>query len=100
MEPTALAGRYVIERELGRGWMGIVHLAHEPALGRHVALKLLPPDLAKSVRTRALFLREARIAARLPHPNIVPVRERPRSSSTTSTSGMRRRRLCPFGAAS
>jgi hypothetical protein len=69
----ALRGRYVIERELGRGWMGIVYLAYEPALDRRVALKLLPPKLATSVRTRALFLREARTAARLSHPNIVPI---------------------------
>jgi hypothetical protein len=69
----ALADKYVIERELGRGWMGIVYLAHEPAFDRHVALKVLLPELATSVRHRALFLREAGIAARRSHPNIVPV---------------------------
>lgn len=69
----ALADKYVIKRELGRGWMGIVYLAHEPAFDRNVALKVLLPKLSTSVRHRALFLREARIAARLSHANIVPV---------------------------
>ncbi|MCG6987228.1 MAG: serine/threonine protein kinase [Gemmatimonadetes bacterium] len=69
----ALAGRYSIERELGRGGMGIVFLAREVALDRMVALKLLPPDLAARPGLRERFLREARTAARLSHPNIVPI---------------------------
>lgn len=69
----ALAGRYSIERELGRGGMGIVFLAREVALDRMVALKLLPPDLASRPGLKERFLREARTAARLSHPNIVPV---------------------------
>ena len=68
-----LAGRYSIERELGRGGMGIVLLARDVALDRLVAIKLLPPHLAASVESRDRFLREARTAAGLSHPNIVPI---------------------------
>jgi eukaryotic-like serine/threonine-protein kinase len=70
---AALAGRYSIERELGRGGMGIVFLAREVALDRLVALKLLPPELAARPGVRERFLREARTAARLSHPNIVQI---------------------------
>jgi len=70
---AALRGRYSIERELGRGGMGIVYLAHEVALDRPVALKLLPPALATLSNLRDRFLREARTSARLSHPNIVPI---------------------------
>ncbi len=69
----ALAGRYSIERELGRGGMGIVYLAREVSLDRPVALKLLPPALAGQAATRERFLQEARTAAKLSHPNIVPI---------------------------
>jgi len=69
----ALAGRYSIERELGRGGMGIVSLAREVALDRPVALKLLPPDVAAQPGVKERFLTEARIAARLSHPNIVQI---------------------------
>jgi serine/threonine-protein kinase len=70
---SALAGRYSIERELGRGGMGIVYLAREVRLERPVAIKLLPPDLAAQRGLRDRFLREARMAARLSHPHIVPI---------------------------
>ncbi len=69
----ALAGRYSIERELGRGGMGIVFLAREVSLDRPVALKLLPPGLAAKPQLRERFLSEARTAAKLSHPNIVPI---------------------------
>lgn len=69
----ALAGRYSLERELGRGGMGIVFLGREVALDRPVALKLLPPNLAEQPEARERFLREARVAAKLSHPNIVPI---------------------------
>jgi predicted Ser/Thr protein kinase len=69
----ALAGRYSIERELGRGGMGVVYLAHEVALDRPVALKLLPTAFAARPAQRERFLREARTAAKLSHPNIVPI---------------------------
>lgn len=70
---TALAGQFAIERELGRGGMGIVLLARDLKLDRPVALKVLPPELAAKPDMRERFLREARTAARLSHPNIVPI---------------------------
>ncbi len=70
---TALAGSYRIERELGRGGMGVVFLARDHRLDRPVALKILPPALAADPVVRERFLREARTAAQLSHPNIVPV---------------------------
>lgn len=69
----ALAGRYSIDRELGRGGMGIVYLAHEVHLDRLVAIKLLPPERATDPTLRERFLREARLAAKLSHPNIIPI---------------------------
>jgi len=69
----ALAGRYSLERELGRGGMGIVYLAREVRLDRPVAIKLLPPELAAHSNLRERFLREVRTAARLSHPYIVPI---------------------------
>jgi eukaryotic-like serine/threonine-protein kinase len=69
----ALAGRYSIDRELGRGGMGIVFLAHEVHLDRLVAIKLLPPERGRQPDVRNRFLREARVAAKLSHPNIIPI---------------------------
>jgi predicted Ser/Thr protein kinase len=69
----AVAGRYSLERELGRGGMGVVFLARDVALDRLVAIKLLPPALANLTPVRTRFLREARTAAGLAHPNIVPI---------------------------
>jgi serine/threonine-protein kinase len=69
----ALKGRYSLVAELGRGGMGVVYLAREVKLDRLVALKLLPPALAAHAVARERFLREARVAARLTHPNIVPI---------------------------
>jgi serine/threonine-protein kinase len=69
----ALAGEYSLDRELGRGGMGVVYLAREVRLARPVAIKILPPALAAQPELRAAFLREAQTAAALTHPNIVPV---------------------------
>jgi serine/threonine-protein kinase len=69
----AVAGRYSLERELGRGGMGIVFLARDVALDRPVAIKLLPPALAGRAGLRDRFLREAQTAAKLSQPNIVPI---------------------------
>jgi serine/threonine-protein kinase len=69
----ALAGQYEVERELGRGGMGVVYRARDVRLDRPVAIKVLPPHVAALPDFRARFLREARTAANLTHPNIVPV---------------------------
>src|SRR5678816_3700221 len=69
----ALAGRYSIDRELGRGGMGVVYLAREVHLDRPVAIKLLPPDRSVDPDLRTRFVREARLAAKLSHPNIIPI---------------------------
>jgi tRNA A-37 threonylcarbamoyl transferase component Bud32/tetratricopeptide (TPR) repeat protein len=66
------AGRYTIERELGRGATSIVYLARELATGRAVAIKILRTELVTEISTER-FLREIRVTARLEHPNIVPV---------------------------
>ena len=69
----AIGFQYRIERLLGRGGMGAVYLAHELALDRDVAIKVLPPEHAATPEARERFRREARTAARLSHPNIVPL---------------------------
>ncbi len=68
-----LEGQYVLEREIGRGGMGVVYLGRDLRLDRLVAIKTLPPHLASDPRVRERFLREARTAAKLSHPNIVPI---------------------------
>src|SRR3954467_4216680 len=70
---AAIAGQYSLDRELGRGGMGIVYLAREALLDRPVALKRLPLEMAANPDSRERFLREARTAAQLFHPNIVPI---------------------------
>lgn len=68
----ALAERYRLERELGRGGMATVYLARDLRHDRPVALKLLHAELASVVGTER-FLREIQIAARLTHPHILPL---------------------------
>jgi len=65
--------RYRLERPLGHGGMGTVYLAHDLELDRPVAVKLLAERLAGDGAFRKRFLREARVAARLSHPNVVGV---------------------------
>src|SRR5262245_94450 len=68
-------GRFEIVRELGRGGGGIVFLARDPTLNRHVALKIPRAELLLTSESRRRFVRESETAARLSHPNIVPVYE-------------------------
>jgi len=65
-------GRYVIDRRLGEGSAAVVHLAHDED-GRAVALKILRPNLATDASFLRRFLREARTAAQVSHPNLVPI---------------------------
>ena len=68
-----LGAQFQIVRELGRGGMGVVFLARDIALHRLVAIKVLRYEFTESDEHRERFRREARMTARLSHPNIVPV---------------------------
>jgi serine/threonine-protein kinase len=70
---AALAGRYDVDREIGRGGMAAVFLARDLQLPRRVAIKVMLPELAYSTVMPQRFVAEARTAAMLDHPNIVPV---------------------------
>ncbi|MFH1245072.1 MAG: serine/threonine-protein kinase, partial [Candidatus Omnitrophota bacterium] len=66
-------GEYIILQELGRGGMGIVFLAIQPALSRLVTIKVLPPGFADNAQALQAFQEEARIIAKFSHPNIIPI---------------------------
>jgi len=68
-----LAGRYEIIRLLGRGGMAVVFLAQDLVLEREVAIKVLPPDMSHDTKLIPRFHQEARTAAKLDHPNIIPI---------------------------
>ena len=68
-----LDAQYEVEKEIGRGGMGIVYKGRDRRLKRPVAIKLLPPELAFRSEIRSRFLREAEMAAQLSHPHIVPI---------------------------
>jgi len=68
-----LESQYEVEKEIGRGGMGIVYKGRDKRLKRPVAIKLLPPELAFRSEIRSRFLREAEMAAQLSHPHIVPI---------------------------
>src|SRR5882762_5339305 len=66
-------GKYKIERMVGKGGMGAVFLAHDLTLDREVAIKVLPPDISQDPKVIQRFQQEAKTAAKLDHPNIVPI---------------------------
>lgn len=66
-------GEFRVLKELGRGGMGVVYLAEQMSLGRRVAIKALPASSVPDAKARARFQREARLAANLAHPGIIPI---------------------------
>ena len=68
-----LEGRYQITRLLGRGGMAVVFLAEDLVLERQVAIKVLPPEMTRDAQLVTRFQREAKTAAKLDHPNIIPI---------------------------
>jgi serine/threonine protein kinase len=68
-------GRYEIIRLLGRGGMGEVYLASDSALGRRVAIKILPTALQSDAKMRGRFMNEARAVAALNHPNVITIHD-------------------------
>ncbi len=71
LSPTAVLGDFVIEKELGRGGLATVYLAHQISLDRSAALKVLFPQFSADREFIVSFIKEARVAAQLNHPNIV-----------------------------
>src|SRR5258706_16410044 len=72
--PTRV-GRFKVLERLGAGGMGVVYRAVDETLGRRVALKILPLEAAGDSERRRRFLREARLAAAITHPNIATVHD-------------------------
>src|SRR5262245_37183161 len=73
MTAPARLGSYPIERELGRGGMGVVYLGRDPRLDRAVAIKVIPAALAQNPENLARFEREAKLLAAVNHPNIASI---------------------------
>ena len=75
LTPGTQLGPYAIVSQLGSGGMGVVYEARDPRLDRHVAIKLLPPDLTRDETAKQRFLQEAKAASALDHPNICTIQE-------------------------
>ena len=78
LRPGDVVGRYVVHSRIGAGGMGVVYAAHDPELGRSVALKVLRTDLDRASvreRMRERLRREAQAMAQLAHPNVVAVHD-------------------------
>ncbi|MHC4542019.1 MAG: serine/threonine-protein kinase [Planctomycetota bacterium] len=73
--PGSQIGPFRIERELGRGAVGVVYLAHDTKLDRSVAIKSLPAEVMANPKARSRFSREARLLASVNHPNIATIHE-------------------------
>ncbi|MHC4807460.1 MAG: protein kinase domain-containing protein, partial [Planctomycetota bacterium] len=71
--PGGQIGPFRIERELGRGAVGVVYLAHDTKLNRPVAIKSLPAEVMENSKAPSRFSREARLLASLNHPNIATI---------------------------
>jgi serine/threonine protein kinase len=71
--PGTLVGEYEIEREIGRGGMGVVFAAHHPVIGKRVAIKVLYAYLSRDQALVRRFLDEARAVNKIGHPNIIDV---------------------------
>ncbi len=90
---TGPCGRFRVVRELGRGGFGVVYLANDPLLDRQVAVKVPRPEALFTPEARRRFLREARAAAGLSHPSIVPIHD----SGETGTLCYLVSAYCPGG---
>jgi serine/threonine-protein kinase len=75
--PTKAVGRYLVERELGSGGMGLVYSGYDPELGRKVAIKLMRPESGGGdpSQGKARLLREAQALAQLTHPNVIAIHD-------------------------
>jgi len=92
---NGLAGLYRIDREIGRGGMATVYLAHDLRHDRQVALKLLVPQLAAQLSDER-FVREIRVIAGLSHPHILPLLDSGRLDATAGSSAGQPWFVMPF----
>ena len=83
---TIARGRYRVEDTLGHGGMAVVYVAEDAELARRVAVKVLAEQFATDDEFRRRFVREARLAARLSHPNVVHVYDAGVGSSFAAAS--------------
>src|SRR6184192_1334689 len=91
----ALADRYLIKRELGRGGMATVYLAQDLKHHRQVAIKVLKPEIAAALGPER-FLREIETTARLSHPHILPPHDSGSQRGTLLRHAVCRRRVPPL----
>ncbi len=75
-------GRYILEREIARGGMGVIYSVYDQDLRRHSVLKVISSNMLHEQRKVMAFVKEARITAYLEHPNIIPVHEIGMNAST------------------